>query len=217
MFVRWDRLGPDEWDDLVEVLIYRIYTDGEHTVVIYNGRGGDGGRDIVVIDRNGYVRIFQLKFLPGGFPGSDRGRRRSIEESFKTAMAHDPDEWILVVPNNLTSGEMTYLQKLARFKTTGKATAITHLAETGLTNELAKFPDLRTAFDRQELERLMELYNIERRALPGTPAEIDDRIAGAQEAIDAADQDWTWKISTIPGQEGRVLVPKHAGAQAVAQ
>jgi hypothetical protein len=44
--IDWDRLTRPEYDQIVEALVARMYPAGSVRAV--NGRGGDGGKDIVV-------------------------------------------------------------------------------------------------------------------------------------------------------------------------
>ena len=213
MFVEWETLDRADWDRLVEALLYRMFSD-THRVQVYEGSGGDGGRDVVVVGSES-TTTFQLKFFPGGYSGPFGSRRPQITKSFKAAMTQDPDEWVLVVPHKLKAGERTFNEKLRRFKTTSKPMDIREMGATELNGELAKYPDLRTAFERNELHRLMEIYNLESKVAPVTPADVEKRISGVQEALNAGDVNWRWAFSTVPGQEQRMLVAKHALAHEV--
>jgi len=63
--IEWDRIRKPKFDRIVEALFTRLYGDADEFRV-YDGRGGDGGKDIYV--RQGKrVRIFQLKYFPEGF------------------------------------------------------------------------------------------------------------------------------------------------------
>ncbi|MFJ8207774.1 hypothetical protein [Streptomyces sp. NPDC096033] len=95
MAIDWDHITQPRFDRIVEALVHRLYAE-DAEVKVMNGRGGDGGIDIkVTVD--GRVRIYQLKYFPDGFPGSYQGRRAGIKRSFKKALEHDPDDWVLVV------------------------------------------------------------------------------------------------------------------------
>lgn len=103
MAIEWDHLTQPRFDRMVEALVHRLYVE-DAEVEVMNGRGGDGGIDIkVTVDSR--VWIYQLKYFPDGFPGSYQGRRTGIKRSFKKALEHDPDDWVLVVPCALTPAE----------------------------------------------------------------------------------------------------------------
>lgn len=101
--INWDNAKREDFDEIVEGLIFRSRS-GDGRVEVVNGRGGDGGRDIVVHLGDGGSDIYQLKFFPEGFSGGFT-RKRQIKESFETAMKLKPTRWILVVPANLTVRE----------------------------------------------------------------------------------------------------------------
>jgi len=65
-FIDWSALGRQNWDVLVEALLFRMYDRDGNKVTIFNGIGGDGGRDVVVDFADGTKQIFQLKHFPGG-------------------------------------------------------------------------------------------------------------------------------------------------------
>lgn len=216
-FIDWSALGRLDWDVLVENLLYRMYDTDGNEVTVFEGTGGDGGRDVVVDFANGTKQIFQLKHFPGGFSGGFVKRREQIDGSYKAAMKHDPDIWTLVVPENLKAGELEWLQKLVKHPTpSAKMPSITKMGRTELNNELAKFKDLQDAFERKESwDDFATKWNADRRIAPGTPSEVQERVAHTQEAIDAGDLNWTWGISTIKGMEAMVLQPKHPRAYEV--
>lgn len=58
MDIEWERIGQEDFDRMVETLVQRLYQDSS-TVEVIDGRGGDGGRDIVV-RQGSRIRIFQL-------------------------------------------------------------------------------------------------------------------------------------------------------------
>ncbi|MCD9899667.1 hypothetical protein LUR56_05120 [Streptomyces sp. MT29] len=84
MAFEWDRISQSHFDRVVEALVHRLYSETAEVRAV-NGRGGDGGRDIDVV-QGGRLRIYQLKYFPDGLQG--RGRRPSIKKSFKRAMEH---------------------------------------------------------------------------------------------------------------------------------
>ena len=69
MAIRWDELGPQKYEDIVSILLSRLYPDAQRI----DGKGGDGGRDVQIIDEgNGTIaHAFELKSF------TDRGCRTS--------------------------------------------------------------------------------------------------------------------------------------------
>ena len=108
-FIDWSALGRQNWDVLVEALLFRMYDRDGNKVTIFNGIGGDGGRDVVVDFADGTKQIFQLKHFPGGFSGGFGKRRDQIDDSYKAAMQHEPDERYLLRGIDLGGVPVWYL------------------------------------------------------------------------------------------------------------
>ena len=43
--IRWEELGPQRYEDIVSVLVSRLYPDAQRI----DGKGGDGGRDLQIV------------------------------------------------------------------------------------------------------------------------------------------------------------------------
>lgn len=211
-FVNWSALSREQFDALVESLLTRMYDDRSlWTVEVFRGDGGDGGRDVTVKSLvDGSIRIFQLKFFPGGFSAVNVKRREQIKKSFRKAMIHAPDEWTLVVPENTTAGEKTYLANLKSLAPPGVRSSLklTEMTAANLISELAKFPDLRRSFEHDDWREFAAAFNVAPEILPSTPQEVEARFTKTQEAVDAADPDWTWVPTFGKGAPGRLLVAK---------
>ena len=110
MPVDWDRITRAEFDALCESLVRREHRTAR--VQVYDGAGGDGGRDVVVTDA-GRVTIYQLKHFPGRIPARNPNRRSQVEASLKSAVRHDPVRWVLVVPTRLNQHEHAWFDRLA--------------------------------------------------------------------------------------------------------
>src|SRR5690349_13880082 len=92
--IEWEHLTQPEFDRRVEALVRREYPSAR--VEARNGRGGDGGVDILVTEVDGTRTVFQLKFFLGGFTGGHGSARRpQIKKSFRRAMREEhPDIWV---------------------------------------------------------------------------------------------------------------------------
>src|SRR3954453_10835350 len=101
MGIDWTALNRERFDLIVETYLTRKLSPVGRVMVL-NGRGGDGGKDVLHVRPDGTSTIYQLKFFPDGFPGNMKGRRQQIKRSFMAAMQDSPDEWVLVVPEKLT-------------------------------------------------------------------------------------------------------------------
>lgn len=99
--IRWDRLDRERFDQMVEALLSRVHDKEGHEVIFPEGKGGDGGRDaIATVD--GRTIVYQFKFYIDGLSTSGSSRKTQVKRSFKRALSHSPDEWVLVVPCKLT-------------------------------------------------------------------------------------------------------------------
>ena len=107
MPIRWEDVGHEKYEDMVSVLLSRLYLDARRI----DGKGGDGGRDVQIADaRDGSIMgVFELK----GFTGRvGRSQRRQIESSLRRAAELNPPKWTLVVPINPNPSELRWFDSL---------------------------------------------------------------------------------------------------------
>lgn len=214
MSIEWRHIGQERFDHAVESLIYRRFKDAG-TVTVPDGRGGDGGIDVELVTTEGKRRIFQLKYFPEGFSsGSSRSRRPQIKKSFNAAQVHEPDEWTLVVPRNLTPGERKFIESLSPGT---EPPLISIIGRSVLDDWMTDDPELEEYLHRDAnstLERMARTYNQERAALLSGMSDIAARVRGLGSIVDGADPDWTVDFSRISGLEIYAIRPQHAGASA---
>lgn len=211
MAIEWDRIEQKGFDRVVEALVVRRYK-GNSQVEVIDGRGGDGGRDIVV-NQGRRVRIFQLKYFPQGFSsGWARSRRAQIRKSFIEAMAWKPYEWVLVTPANLTPEEREYainltcdLHKPVKIRIWGRAE---------LDEQLAVHADLARYFltELGQLKELINEFGLERAALSDPHVDLPARVSGLAALVDTHDLFWTYDFSVINGRVTTTLRPKNPEA-----
>lgn len=209
MAIDWNQVGQEQYDRIVEALIYRLYS-GIAEVRAVNGRGGDGGLDMVVT-QGSRVRIFQLKYFPGGFSGEMRKRRDQITKSFKRAMDHSPYEWTLVVPCNLTPPEKAFVEKLKN----GHNVRISMMGRVELDDQISRLPDLVDYFQKDQLLEAAKVYNQEKAILAGGAGDVVNRVHALGKVVDTCDPHWTFDFSRTGGQVTRALRPKHSQAHIV--
>ncbi|MGF6881721.1 hypothetical protein ABH933_001232 [Nocardia sp. GP40] len=209
--IDWDTIGQERFDRLVEALINRRYDTDEVTAV--NGRGGDGGIDLDV--RQGdRVSIFQLKYFPEGFSGGFIKRRGQITRSYKKMLGEKPDEWVLVVPNNLTPPERKFVDGLGKGSATPRRRVIDRKELDAL---LIEFPDIDRWFQRDpstELRSNAEIFNREVDSLL-RPDDLGDRVRALGELSDTVDPDWTYDFHRDGDIVSEIMRPKHHRAQIV--
>ncbi|MGO4455766.1 hypothetical protein AB4039_00260 [Streptomyces sp. M-16] len=204
MAIDWDHLTQPRFDRIVEALVHRLYAvDAE--VEVMNGRGGDGGTDIkVTVD--GRVWIYQLKYFPDGFPGSYQGRRAGIKRSFRKALEHDPDDWVLVVPCALTPSERAFVTDLGGG---AERPRIRVLDRAWLDGKLALHADLESSFIRDDLREAARDYRAERAFLAGGTDDIGQRVGALGRRIDRLDLHWSIDLAYRNGAVVKTLRPKH--------
>lgn len=210
LVVDWDRVGQADFDRIVEALLYREYPG----ITAINGRGGDQGRDLIH-DHDGILTIYQLKYFPGGFPADNRSRRRQIVGSFRAAMAHKPNHWTLVVPDNLTDGERSFVHDL-KVPTHQLTTPAEAVGRKELDALCIKFPDVAEYFTRNQLEHVLKLAN---RASASIAEPFTDLPKGIHALANLADMatgpDWGLNFARQGNKVLLEVFPKHAASSQV--
>lgn len=202
--IEWEQIGRSRFERIVNALLPRIYSGAEVT----DGRGGDGGRDAVVVQGD-RVRIFQLKYFPDGFSASQRGRRSQIKRSFETAMQHGPYEWTLVVPCELTPGERDFVMNLGN----SGGVRVSVVDRPRLDGWMATCPDLEASVTRDQFVEKAAILNQEKVWLLGGPGDLDERVRNLGYVVDGMDDHWTIDFARSGDDVMRRLRAKHSRAQ----
>lgn len=111
--IRGDRNSKeDNFAELVTQLIISKYPEARSI----EGRGGDEGVDTFIGSFHGEIWVFQSKYYPDSFGGSDsisRSRRVQVEKSLRRAREkQDLKKWTLCLPKNLNPYEQTWFDSL---------------------------------------------------------------------------------------------------------
>ena len=218
MEIQWDRIGREKYDRVVEALYSRLYKDADE-LRIYDGRGGDGGRDIYV-GKGKRVQIFQLKYFPEGFSSSNGKRRAQINRSFVAAMEHRPAEWTLVVPCNLTDSELRFVNGLKsspimkNVKGASKV-KVSYVDQARLNEQLSDNLNIVAYFMRDDSLAKAEIYNREIDVLKGGLADAATRIRALGSVIDDANLNWGVDFSFRNGEVVQVIRAKNDRAAQV--
>lgn len=88
--IRWSDLDPYRVERAIKMLIRRLHPDAQGI----DGSGGDNGRDIRWDSPDGLV-IFEVKSYTARLTPT---QRRDIATSLRTAAAHQPKRWVLILP-----------------------------------------------------------------------------------------------------------------------
>ena len=205
--IEWDQVGRLSFDRIVNALLPRIYANADRVEVI-DGRGGDGGRDVVVVQGD-RLRIFQLKYFPEGFSTSHRKRRSQIERSFQAAMSHAPYEWTLVVPCGLTPGERDFVQRLGK----GLEVRISIADRPKLDGWLAACPDVEASVTRDQFLERAVIFRQETAGLLDGQRDLAERVRNLGHVVDGLDDHWTIDFARSGNRVTRALRAKHPHAQ----
>lgn len=207
--VRWEDLDPGTYEDMVAVLVSRLYPESQRI----DGSGGDGGRDVVVPTENGLV-VFELKSFTGRMNSS---RRRQVEASLRRASEHEPVEWFLVVPIDPNPGELDWFTRVAE----GYGFVCRWLGKCWLDGEMAAKPEIARYYAhgrRYELEEFLDML----RGIGAEPPPIGDGIArtAAERAgsivdkLNELDPHYVFGLNLQPG--GRIhvsVMARYPGAE----
>ncbi len=208
--VEWERVGQLGFDRIVEAVVHRVYEVSARVEVV-NGRGGDDGIDIKVVDGS-RVRVFQLKYYPDGFPtGSFKGRRKSIRESFARAMRQGPQEWVLVVPCVLTAAEREFVLSLGA----GQTVQVEVWDRAKLDDLLSVHADVEASFTRNQLLEAARVYGQERALLMDGIGDVSARVTALGGQVDRLDDHWTVDFAREGDMVVHMLRGKHPRAHEV--
>ena len=193
--VDWHRLEQEDFDRFVEALLHRVHADA---VKVWSPEdsGGDGGRDVLV-EYDDKTMIYQLKAYKDGLTSKPESRKRQIVRSFKAALKHEPDEWVLVFPSKINHAMSKFLTLLpSRKEVEGIAHAsqvkVGYLDRPRLDDLLARHPDLLNLVEREEdyVMRAARLYGQEREVLAGGIPDLIARVKGLGDLADSTDPHW---------------------------
>jgi hypothetical protein len=202
----WANLTQPEFDRIAELLIYRKYRHARVEPV--NGRGGDAGIDVLKVETDGHTTIFQLKYFLDGFSGKNGGRRRQIRDSLTSAVAHGPDEWVLVLPSKLTRPDWSFIKTLA--SETEVTINVWHV--TVLDNLLVEHPDVVNLMRRDPaVVELLTQWHSEQAVLT-SPGDLAERMNGLAAVVDSVDPHWTFDFSREGNTVMQTLRAKHPDA-----
>lgn len=215
--VDWERLEQEGFDRLVEALLHRVHADANR-VWSPEDSGGDGGRDVLV-EYDHKTIIYQLKFYKDGLTSKPESRKQQIVRSFKAALKHEPDEWVLVFPSKINDAMSKFLTLLPKRK---EVKDIDHAAKVTISTRdrpklddlLSRYPDLLNLVEREEdyVMRAARLYGQERAVLADGIADLTARVDGLGNLTDSVDPHWG--VSFWRDGERTVVTPvaKHPGA-----
>lgn len=211
--VEWEKIGRDRFDRIVEALLEREYsthpTMSAHAI---DGRGGDGGIDVDIVDRatEETVGTYQLKYFPGGMSGGFTKRRAQVKRSMAAA-ARIPTltEWVLVLPRNPTKPEKVAVRAM---RPAGSTFSVKVMGRAWLDGLDAKHPDIARSILRDETKALLAQDHLEH-VLPDTPGALASRFKGLSEVADGLSENWGLRVTSSTNSQLVEVFPKRTDAQ----
>ena len=208
----WKALDEPKFTRLVEALITEEYAavPGARVEPV-DGRGGDGGVDILVREP-GRVTVFQLKFYPEGFDGRYTDRRRHIKGSLEAACASQPDmtAWVLVYPATPTRSGTVFLTNLAKQHAPIDVTA---WGRNRLDTLCGRHMRVVTALSRTEPYFVTEMKQLNAEAAVLESADdLSNRLGRLWSLADSRDPHWGVKLAIDNETVTQSLYAKHPQA-----
>ncbi|MCY3748437.1 MAG: hypothetical protein OXG64_03995 [Chloroflexi bacterium] len=189
MRISWDGLEPQRYEDMVSVLLSRLYPDAQRI----DGKGGDGGRDLQIVDdQNSPITCaFELKSFTGRFT---TGRRKQVERSLKRAASLAPASWTLVVPIDPTPAEDRWFRQLGK----SHSFPIGWYGKTWLDEKMSTFPDIRRYFLEKASDEVVRLLKElrEEQARSNDVSEVVERFRTLRERMNEIDPHYRYELST---------------------
>lgn len=207
--INWRQINEVDFNQLVEVLLLKMYDKKPYRAEVLRGAGGDGGIDVAVRLGDRVVKIFQLKYFPEGFTGGYRDTRRpQVKKSFETAWKnHAPDEWILVMPPDPHQNERDFVDGFA----VGKAVEVDIWGQEKLAAALTDHPEVERAFLRDELVDVLRIIKQEKAGLVGN-MDVSDRVGDVVSLANTRSRYWDTTVIAGDGVVFEDYVAKHPDA-----
>ena len=189
MSIRWNEFEPHAYEDMVSVLLGRLYPNAQRI----DGKGGDGGRDVQIAggQDDEITDAFELKSFTGRMVSS---RRQQVARSLERVAGLKPARWTLVVPIDPTPGEDRWFLKLGM----GYSFPIRWFGKTWLDEKMSAFPDIRRYFlegAQDEVLRLIREIREEQARVTDVPDAVA-RFRTLRERLNEIDPHYRYELST---------------------
>ena len=202
--VPWSSLSPATYEDMVAVLLSRLYPASQRI----DGKGGDGGRDVQFETPAG-ARTYELKSFTGRMTP---GRRTQVVASLSRASTLNPAAWTLVVPIDPNPAELRWFETLRKRVPFG----LSWRGLTWLDDQMAAFPDIPRYFlhdAADEVISLARLLDQESSVLAGGAPEAIERAARLVTQLNELDPFYRFEITSDGVASSIKVIPRYAGAE----
>lgn len=206
--INWSRANRESFERAIESILTRYHEDRGAKVVCPDGKGGDGGVDLLV-EYPHKIIVYQLKYFPEGI--STPSRKKQIQESFNRAMkTTSPKEWWLCIPSKLTRAQRQFVMDLPG----DRDVVIRILDRPRIDALLLKYPDVLGWLSNDDyVTQQAKLFRTEESVLSGGFGDLDQRVANLQLASSALDPDWDVSFTTNSVGRTYLVQPKHSHSQ----
>lgn len=214
--VEWSTIGRDRFERIVQALVPYQHPDGAEVQPI-DGRGGDGGVDVLVVEPSGRRVVYQLKYLPEGFDGKHQGGRQQIRASLKSVLDDPPDEWVLVVPCVPTRSGWDFIGKLNK----GHDFKVTFVGEDRLDGDrwvgghLGVVRALVTRDPILEAASILNSEQVDMAVLADPSRHLAERVHALGQEVDKVDPHYTFDFTRRGDLTIHVLRPRHPGVDPI--
>ena len=189
MSIRWDALDRQTYEDMISVLLSRLYPEAQRI----DGKGGDGGRDVQIVYGPGgsISHAFELKSFTGRMGTT---QRKQVVRSLKRASTLEPEQWTLVVPIDPTPREDDWFRQLQ----VDYYFPIEWRGKTWLDDKMSAFPDIQRYFlegAKDEVYRLLREIGQERARVTDVHEAVG-RLRTLMGRLDEIDPHYRYEFAT---------------------
>ncbi|MFD7878963.1 hypothetical protein ACFV5G_33540 [Streptomyces sp. NPDC059766] len=204
--IRWADLDPAKIEDIISVLISRLHPEVQRI----DGSGGDGGRDVQVPLPTGLI-IYEVKSFTGRLNNS---RKNQIKRSLKRSSTHNPKQWRLVMPLDVTPKELEWYNEL---KKSHPFVSDFTRGRTWLDSELSRRPEIARYYigdsNSEIVDYLREIREEEAAFSNGVPDAVE-RIKRLISRLNEIDPHYTFGFHVTPGGDVKPeMHPRYQGAE----
>ncbi|WP_143651653.1 hypothetical protein [Streptomyces sp. SS07] len=204
--VPWRDVDAKRIEDMIAVLISRLHPETQRI----DGSGGDGGRDVQIPAPDGLV-IYEVKSFTRRL---EKSQRAQIKRSLKKAKVLKPRVWHLVMPLDMTPGELDWYNEV---KETYAFMSDFTRGRTWLDSEMAKHPEIARYYlgdSNAEIVKALKEIGQEKAALANGIDDASARIVSLATRLNEIDPHYKFKFSTnADGDVNFEIIPRYAGAE----
>jgi hypothetical protein len=204
--IRWADIDPAKIEDIISVLISRLHPETQRI----DGSGGDGGRDVQIPLSSGLI-IYEVKSFTDRLTNS---RKSQIKRSLRKAAMHNPKQWHLVMPLDVTPSELEWYNKL---KNDYPFVSNFTRGKTWLDSELSQRPEIARYYigdSNAEIVSYLREIREEEAGLSNGVRDAHSRVKRILTRLNEIDPHYIFGIHVTPnGTIKTEVLPRYPGAE----